>query len=116
MGDYVLTGGELPALIVCDAAARMCDGVLASSECFEEESHFGGLLEYPHYTRPEVWHDREVPPVLMTGHHKNIAAYRHEEALKITARRRPDMYDLYMSEHPDEQPKRPSSKKKRRKK
>lgn len=116
VGDYVLTGGELPALIVCDAAARMCDGVLASSECFEEESHYGGLLEYPHYTRPEVWHDREVPPVLLTGHHKNIAAYRHEEALKITARRRPDMYDLYMSEHPDEQLKRPSSKKRRRKK
>lgn len=104
-GDYVLTGGELPALIVCDAAARMCDGVLSSAECFEEESHYGGLLEYPHYTRPEVWHDMPVPPVLLTGHHKNIAAYRHEQALKITAERRPDMYDKYMQNHNDEQKK-----------
>ncbi|MBQ8567620.1 MAG: tRNA (guanosine(37)-N1)-methyltransferase TrmD [Oscillospiraceae bacterium] len=104
-GDYVLTGGELPALIVCDAAARMCEGVLSSAECFEEESHYGGLLEYPHYTRPEVWHDMPVPPVLLTGHHKNIAAYRHEQALKITAERRPDMYDKYMQNHNDEQKK-----------
>lgn len=101
-GDYVLTGGELPALIVCDAVARLCDGVLSSSECFEEESHYGGLLEYPHYTRPEVWHGRAVPEVLLSGDHKKIAEYRHEEALKITARRRPDMYDIYMSEHKDE--------------
>lgn len=105
VGDYVLTGGELPALIVADAVARMCDGVLPSSECYEEESHFSGLLEYPHYTRPEVWEGAEVPPVLLTGHHKNIAAFRHEEALKITAERRPDMYERYMELHPPAPPK-----------
>ena len=105
-GDYVLTGGELPALIVADAVARMCDGVLPSAECYEEESHFGGLLEYPHYTRPEVWEGAEVPPVLLTGHHKNIAEYRHAEALRITAERRPDMYERYMELHPPKPPKR----------
>lgn len=106
VGDYVLTGGELPALIVADAVARMCDGVLPSAECYEEESHFGGLLEYPHYTRPEVWEGAEVPPVLLTGHHKNIAEYRHTEALRITAERRPDMYERYMELHPPKPPKR----------
>lgn len=105
-GDYVLTGGELPALIVADAVARMCDGVLPSAECYEEESHFGGLLEYPHYTRPEVWEGAEVPPVLLTGHHKNIAEFRHSEALRITAERRPDMYERYMELHPPKPPKR----------
>ncbi len=92
IGDYVLTGGELPALVMIDAVARMCDGVLSSSECYEEESHFSGMLEYPHYTRPEVWEGMEVPPVLLTGHHKNIAEFRRNEALKITQERRPDMY------------------------
>lgn len=91
IGDFVLTGGELPAMVICDAAARMVPGVLAAEECFTEESHFAGLLEYPHYTRPEVWEGMEVPPVLLTGHHKNIAAWRHEQAVKITAERRPDM-------------------------
>lgn len=105
IGDYVLTGGELPALVVSDAIARMCDGVLASAECFEEESHFGGLLEYPHYTRPEVWHDMPVPDVLLTGHHKNIAAWRHEMAMSITAERRPDMLEKYNEAHKDEQKK-----------
>lgn len=105
-GDYVLTGGELPALIVADAVARMCDGVLPSAECYEEESHFGGLLEYPHYTRPEVWEGAEVPHVLLTGHHKNIAEFRHNEALRITAERRPDMYERYMELHPPKPPKR----------
>lgn len=93
IGDYVLTGGELPAMVMCDSIARMCPGVLASDECFTEESHFDGLLEYPHYTRPEVWEGMEVPPVLLTGHHKNIAAWRHEQALKITAERRPDILE-----------------------
>ena len=94
IGDYVLTGGELPALVMIDAIARMCDGVLSSSECFEEESHYSGLLEYPHYTRPEVWEEMKVPDVLLTGHHKNIAGFRRNEALKITKARRPDMYIL----------------------
>ena len=95
IGDYVLTGGELPALVVTDAIARMCDGVLTSEECFQEESHFSGLLEYPHYTRPEVWEGESVPPVLLTGHHKNIAEFRHNEAVKITKERRPDMYKKF---------------------
>lgn len=95
IGDYVLTGGELPALVVTDAVARMCDGVLSSEECFQEESHFSGLLEYPHYTRPEVWEGESVPPVLLTGHHKNIAEFRHSEAVKITKERRPDMYKKF---------------------
>ena len=93
IGDYVLTGGELPAMTVCDAVARMCPGVLSAEECFTEESHYSGLLEYPHYTRPEVWEGMEVPAVLLTGHHKNIAAFRHEEAVRITAERRPDMLE-----------------------
>lgn len=93
IGDYVLTGGELPAMVMCDAVARMCPGVLSSDECFMEESHFSGLLEYPHYTRPEVWEGMAVPPVLLTGHHKNIAAFRHDEAVKITSERRPDMLE-----------------------
>ncbi len=91
IGDYVLTGGELPALVMCDAIARMCPGVLPSEECFTEESHYSGLLEYPHYTRPEVWEGMAVPPVLLTGHHKNIISWRREQAEKITAERRPDM-------------------------
>ncbi|MDE5859418.1 MAG: tRNA (guanosine(37)-N1)-methyltransferase TrmD, partial [Oscillospiraceae bacterium] len=74
-----------------DAVARMCDGVLSSAECFEEESHFSGLLEYPHYTRPEVWEGERVPEVLLTGHHKNIAEYRHNEAVKLTKERRHDL-------------------------
>ena len=92
IGDYVMTGGELPAMAVTDAVARMCDGVLASEECFREESHFSGLLEYPHYTRPEVWEGERVPEVLLTGHHKNIETFRHEEAVKITQERRPDLF------------------------
>lgn len=92
IGDYVLTGGELPAMAVTDAVARMCDGVLASEECFREESHFSGLLEYPHYTRPEIWEGERVPEVLLTGHHKNIEEFRHSEAVKITQERRPDLF------------------------
>ena len=89
----MLTGGELGALVLVDCIGRMVEGVLPSEECFTEESHFDGLLEYPHYTRPEVWEGMKVPTVLLTGHHKNIAAWRHEQALKITAERRPDMLE-----------------------
>lgn len=95
IGDYVLTGGELPALVLADAVARMCDGVLSSEECFREESHFSGLLEYPHYTRPEVWEGMSVPDVLLTGHHKNIEKFRREESIKITKEKRPDLYAKY---------------------
>ena len=101
VGDYVLTGGELPALVMCDAIARMCPGVLSSEECFTEESHYSGLLEYPHYTRPEVWEGMEVPPVLLTGHHKNIEKFRYEKAVELTAERRPDMLAKYVENRAD---------------
>lgn len=96
IGDYVLTGGELPALVLADTVARMCDGVLSSPECFEEESHFNGLLEYPHYTRPEIWEGESVPPVLLSGHHKNIAQWRMEQSIETTRQKRPDMYKKYI--------------------
>ena len=96
VGDYVLTGGELPALVLVDTIARMVPGVLPENLCFEEESHFGGLLEYPQYTRPAVWHDREVPPVLLTGHHKNIAEWRSAQSLEETKNKRPDLYASYL--------------------
>ena len=99
IGDYVLTGGELPALVLTDAVARMCEGVLSSEECFREESHFSGLLEYPHYTRPEVWEGEKVPDVLLTGHHKNIEEYRHSESVRITAERRPDLLNKLEENH-----------------
>lgn len=91
VGDYVLTGGELPALTVTDAVCRMIPGVLPEEVCFTEESHFNGLLEYPQYTRPEVWHGVPVPQVLMSGHHANIAVWRNEKSLEITEKLRPDM-------------------------
>jgi tRNA (guanine37-N1)-methyltransferase len=91
IGDYVLTGGELPAMVLVDSVARMCPGVLSDDECFTEESIYSGLLEYPHYTRPEVWEDMAVPPVLLSGHHKNIQNWRHEQALELTKARRPDL-------------------------
>ena len=93
VGDYVLTGGELPALIVADAVSRMIPGVLSSDECFTEESHYSSLLEYPQYTRPFEWRGRQVPDVLMTGHHANVEKWRREQALKRTADRRPDMLE-----------------------
>ena len=91
IGDYVLTGGELPAMILADAVSRMLPGLLSDQVCFMEESHFSGLLEYPQYTRPEVWRGRAVPAVLLSGHHGKIAAWRREEALSITSKNRPDL-------------------------
>lgn len=91
IGDYVLTGGELPALVLADVVSRMVPGVLSSDECFEEESHFNGLLEYPHYTKPAVWRGRPVPEVLLSGHHGNIEKWRREQALIRTAEKRPEM-------------------------
>ena len=91
IGDYVLTGGELPALVVSDAVCRMLPGVLSDEICFTEESHFSGLLEYPQYTKPAVWMDREVPEVLLSGHHANIEKWRRERSLDITLKRRPDI-------------------------
>ena len=93
IGDYVLTGGELGALVIADAIGRLCDGVLSEDVCFTEESHYNGLLEYPQYTRPPVWHDREVPEVLLSGHHANIVKWRREESLRVTKARRPELID-----------------------
>lgn len=101
IGDFVVTGGEMPALIVCDCVLRMCEGVLSDDVCFEDESHFSGLLECPHFTRPPVWHDREVPQVLQSGHHANIEEWRLEKSLEITRQKRPDMYEKYIQAHPE---------------
>ena len=91
IGDYVLTGGELPALILSDSIARMIDGVLPNDEAKELESHYSGLLEYPQYTRPPEWHGRKVPDILLSGHHGNIDKWRREKSLERTLERRPDM-------------------------
>ncbi len=92
IGDYVITGGELAAMVVVDAVARLYPGVLASASTYEE-SHGDGLLEYPHYTRPAVWHEQAVPDVLISGHHARIAAWRHEQRLRRTLERRPDLLE-----------------------
>ena len=91
IGDYVLTGGELPALALVDCVSRLVPGVLSEEACFEEESHFSGLLEYPQYTRPAEWEGRAVPDILLTGHHANIAKWRRRQSLERTLRLRPDM-------------------------
>ena len=93
IGDYVLTGGEIPACILVDAVARLVDGVLAAPECYENESHSAGLLEYPQYTRPVEFHGMTVPEVLLSGHHANIEKWRAEQALEITRRQRPDLLE-----------------------
>ena len=92
MGDFVLTGGEIPAMAVADAVCRMVPGVLPDEECFQEESHWNGLLEYPQYSRPAVWHDRAVPEILLSGDHGKVAAWRRKESYKRTMRRRPDLF------------------------
>ncbi len=91
IGDYVLTGGELPALIVADSVSRMLPGVLANTEAFTDESHFSSLLEYPQYTKPSQWQGQDVPDILLSGHHANIRKFRREKSLERTYLRRPDM-------------------------
>lgn len=93
LGDFVLTGGEIAAMAVADAVCRMVPGVLADPECFEDESHYNGLLEYPQYSRPAVWHGREVPAILLSGNHEKVAQWRRKQALRRTRERRPDMYE-----------------------
>lgn len=93
IGDYVLTGGELPALVLIDSISRHVKGVLGDEESLDEESFTNGLLEYPQYTRPEVFMDKEVPKVLLSGHHKNINTWRKLESVKLTIKRRPDLFD-----------------------
>ncbi len=92
LGDFVLTGGEIPAMAVADCVARMVPGVLSDPECFEDESHWNGLLEYPQYSRPAVWHGLAVPEILLSGHHENVRRWRRREAIRRTRSRRPDLY------------------------
>ena len=91
IGDYVLTGGELPAMVMMDTVSRMVPGVLSNQESGETESFAGNLLEYPQYSRPEEWHGKKVPPVLLSGHHANIEAWRREQSILRTAKNRPDL-------------------------
>ena len=93
IGDYVLTGGEIPAMVFADALCRMVPGVLSNNECFTEESHFNGLLEYPQYTKPAEWRGIGVPEVLLSGHHLNIEKWRREQALEVTEKKRPDLLE-----------------------
>ena len=91
IGDYVLTGGEIPACIVIDAVSRLKDGVLSDRECYLDESHESGILEYPQYTKPRVFLDKEVPEVLLSGDHQKIARWRLEQSVNVTRIRRPDL-------------------------
>ena len=93
IGDYVLTGGELPALVLADSLSRLVPGVLSDDLCFSDESHFDGLLEYPQYTKPSVWRGIEIPEILMSGHHENIDKWRRQKSLEETFRKRPDMLE-----------------------
>ncbi len=91
IGDYVLTGGEIPGLVLIDAVSRLVPGVLSDSICFEEESHYKDLLEYPQYTKPNIWRGKSVPAVLLSGHHANIEKWKKEQSLNETIKRRPDI-------------------------
>jgi tRNA (guanine37-N1)-methyltransferase len=97
VGDYVLSGGELAAMVVLDACIRLLPGVMGAAESAHEESFADGLLEYPHYTRPAEWQGRAVPDILLSGDHGKIAAWRHAEAETITRARRPDLWHAYRS-------------------
>lgn len=97
IGDYVLTGGELAAMVMIDSISRMVPGVLSNKESGETESFSDNLLEHPHYTRPEVWMGKKVPEVLLSGHHKKIELWRKEQSLERTRIRRPDLYEKYLS-------------------
>lgn len=93
LGDFVLTGGEIPAMAIADAVCRLIPGVLPDEECFTDESHWNGMLEYPQYSRPEIWHEKAVPPILLSGHHANIAKWRRKQSILRTRQRRPDLYE-----------------------
>ena len=93
LGDFVLTGGEIPAMAVVDAVSRMVPGVLSDEKSYSEESHYSGLLEYPQYTRPEVFMGRKVPEILLSGHHANIQKWKREQSLLVTKKKRPDLLE-----------------------
>ena len=98
IGDYVLTGGELPAMIMIDAISRLIPGVLHNDSSTEFESFEQNLLEYPQYSRPEEWHGMKVPEVLLSGHHENVEKWRHEQSVRRTLANRPDLFEKYLSE------------------
>ena len=112
IGDYVLTGGELPACIVIDAVSRLKDGVLADAECYEKESVASGSLEHPQYTKPRVFMGREVPEVLLNGDHAKIDRWRLEESVRITKERRPELLELHPEIEESLQPKKKKNKRK----
>ena len=101
IGDYVLTGGELPAMVVVDAVSRLIPGVLGNGVSADTDSFMNGLLEYPQYSRPEVWRDKRVPEVLMCGDHAKVDRWRRYQSLIRTRERRPDLYEAYIQAHPD---------------
>ena len=93
IGDFVLTGGAIPAMAVADAVCRLVPGVLSDPSCYENESHWSGTLEAPQYSRPEIWHDRAVPPILLSGNHAKVDLWRRKQSLLRTRQRRPDLYE-----------------------
>lgn len=95
IGDYVLTGGEIPAMAVIDSVSRMIPGVLSEDICFEEESHYSGMLEYPQYTKPYEWHGKKVPEVLISGHHAKIEEWKKKNSIKETKKYRPDIFSKF---------------------
>ena len=101
IGDYVLTGGELPAMVVIDTVSRLIPGVLGNGVSADTDSFMNGLLEYPQYSRPEVWMGKAVPAVLLSGDHAKVDRWRKEQSLQRTKERRPDLYEKYMEEHPE---------------
>ncbi|MBP3875498.1 MAG: tRNA (guanosine(37)-N1)-methyltransferase TrmD [Lachnospiraceae bacterium] len=101
IGDFVLTGGELPAMMIIDAVSRMIPGVLGNTESADTDSFMNGLLEYPQYSRPAVWHGKEVPSVLLSGDHARVEEWRFEQSLSITKERRPDLYEKYVRDNPE---------------
>ncbi|ONI44575.1 tRNA (guanosine(37)-N1)-methyltransferase TrmD [Candidatus Epulonipiscium fishelsonii] len=96
IGDYILTGGELAALVVIDSISRLVEGVLGKQESFQDESFSHGLLEYPQYTKPRVYNGVEVPEILLSGHHKNIAEYNRQKAIEVTRKKRPELLKSYL--------------------
>ncbi len=96
IGDYVLTGGELPALILTDAVARLQEGVLPNEDAYSIESHYDGLLEYPQYSRPEIWKERKVPEILLSGDHRQVVEWQRKKSLEVTRKKRPDLYEAYI--------------------
>lgn len=98
IGDYVLSGGEIPAMVLVDSITRLIPGVLGNRDSAEKDSHYNGLLSYPQYTRPEVFEDMAVPEVLISGHHANIEKWQKEQSIEITKRNRPDLWEKYLKD------------------